>query len=234
MAEIKTLRARQPLAFRDRSYDGRFEVPTFEEQLELVRSANRKRKSPIGIIPEIKHSTYHEKLGLPIEERLLSLLSKYDYTTPESPCVIQSFEVANLKALSQKTRVRLLQLIGGPADIPGDILAAGGKKTYADLVTREGLADIAGYAWAVGPSKANALPVDGDGRLTTAAPWLADARQAGLKLIIHTFRDEPQYLAKDYNGDASKEYERWLGMGVDAVFTDFPDTAYKARERFRQ
>jgi glycerophosphoryl diester phosphodiesterase len=232
LAEIKTLRARQPLPFRDKRFDGKFAVPTFEEQLELVKSANSKRKQPIGIIPEIKHSTYHAKLGLAIEDRLLALLSKYGYTTRESPCVIQSFEVENLKGLSKQTRVRLLQLIGGPKDIPGDVLARGGTTTYAEMVSANGLAEIAKYAWAVGPSKANALPVGADGRLTTVAPWLADAKQAGLKLIVHTFRNEPQYLAKDFGGDPLKEYERWLAIGVDAVFTDFPDTARRAWLQF--
>lgn len=232
LAEIKTLRARQPLGFRDRSFDGKFQVPTFEEQLELVKSANVKRTRPIGIIPEIKHSTYQAKLGLSIEDRLLPLLSKYGYTTPESLCVIQSFETANLKALSKQTGVRLLQLIGEAQDVPGDILASGGTTTYADLVSAEGLAEIARYAWAVGPSKANVLPIGRDGRLITVEPWLADARRAGLKIIVHTFRNEPQYLAKDYGADPMKEYERWFGIGVDAVFTDFPDTAHTARERF--
>lgn len=232
LPEIKTLRARQPLAFRDQSFDGKFAVPTFEEQLELVKSANSKRKQPIGIIPEIKHSTYHAGLGLAIEDRLLTLLSKYGYTTRESPCVIQSFEVDNLQALSKQTRVRLLQLIGGPKDIPADVLARGGRATYADLVTANGLAEVAKYAWAVGPSKANALPAGADDRLTAVAPWLADAKRAGLKLIVHTFRNEPQYLAKDFGGDPLKEYERWFSIGVDVVFTDFPDTALKARDAF--
>jgi glycerophosphoryl diester phosphodiesterase len=228
LSEIKTLRARQPLAFRDKSFDGKFAVPTFEEQLELVKSASSKRKQPIGIIPEIKHSTYHSKLGLPIEDRLLALLSKYGYTTRESPCVIQSFEVENLKGLSKRTKVRLLQLIGPPLEIPGDVLTSGGTTTYAELTSPQGLAEVAKYAWAVGPSKANALPVGADGRLTAVAPWLADAKRAGLKLIVHTFRNEPQYLAKDFDGDPLKEYDRWLAIGVDAVFTDFPDTARSA------
>ncbi len=234
LSEIKSLRARQPLDFRDRSFDGKFEVPTFEEQLELVKAANQNRKQPIGIIPEIKHSTYHAKLGLPIENRLLALLSKYGYTTPESRCVIQSFEVANLKALSQRTGVRLLQLVGGPTEVPGDVQANGGTTTYADLVSPDGLAAVAKYAWAVGPSKANLLPAGNDGRLKAVEPWLADAKRAGLKVIVHTFRNEPRYLAADYGGDPFKEYERWFAIGVDAVFTDFPDTAHKARERSRQ
>jgi glycerophosphoryl diester phosphodiesterase len=146
--------------------------------------------------------------------------------------VIQSFEVDNLKGLSKRTKVRSLQLIGPPLEIPGDVLTSGGTTTYAELTTAQGLAEVAKYAWAVGPSKANALPVGTDGRLTAVVPWLADARRAGLKLIVHTFRNEPQYLAKDFAGDPLKEYARWFEIGVDAVFTDFPDTAQGAWLQF--
>ena len=37
LAEIKTLRAKERLPFRDQSFNGRFAVPTFEEVLELAR-----------------------------------------------------------------------------------------------------------------------------------------------------------------------------------------------------
>jgi glycerophosphoryl diester phosphodiesterase len=229
LAEIKSLRARQPLAFRDRSFDGMFSVPTFEEQLKLVQSANRTRRQPIGVIPEIKHSTYHAGLGLPIEDRLLALLEKYGYTTRESACVIQSFETANLKSLARRTGVRLLQLLGEPDGMPGDILAAGGKTTYADLMSERGLQEVAGYAWGVGPSKELVLPIGEDGRDQAVAPWLAHARQAGLKVVVYTFRNEAKYLAREYGGDPLKEHERWFAIGIDALFTDFPDTACQAR-----
>jgi glycerophosphoryl diester phosphodiesterase len=116
LAEIKSLRARQPLAFRDKSIDGMFSVPTFEEQLKLVQSANRTRRQPIGE----------------------------------------------------------------------------------------------------------------DGRDQAVAPWLAHARQAGLKVVVYTFRNEAKYLAREYCGDPLKEYERWFAIGIDALFTDFPDTACQA------
>jgi glycerophosphoryl diester phosphodiesterase len=37
LAEIKTLRAIQPLADRDQSFNGRFEIPTLEEVIAFVK-----------------------------------------------------------------------------------------------------------------------------------------------------------------------------------------------------
>ena len=98
------------------------------------------------------------------------------------------------RSVSRQSRLRLLQLIGGAKDIPGDIRAAGGKTTYADLVSRDGLAEIAKYAWAVGPSKANVLPIGADGRLQTVAPWLADGPLTGLRVEALHGRMTPERL----------------------------------------
>lgn len=231
LAEIKTLRARQPIASRDQQYNRRFEVPTFEEFLKLVATESKRQGHVIGIVTEIKHSTHHAALGLPIEAPLLKLLDAYGYRDQDSPCIIQSFEVANLKVLSKQTKLRMLQLIGGPRGRPSDIAAAGEKLTYGDMMTPAGLAEVAKYAWAIGPSKDDVLPQDKLRRLQKPTPWLTDAHTAGLKVIVYTLRDEPRFLAADYEQDPAKEYVRWRELGVDGVFTDFPDTAIKALDR---
>ena len=98
---------------RDQSFNKQFPVPTFREILELAKSESARTGRTIGVYPETKHPTYHVAAGLPIEPRLLKILAEYGYTKKNSPVIIQSFEVQNLKDLRQQTGVRLVQLIDG-------------------------------------------------------------------------------------------------------------------------
>ena len=97
--ELRTLRARERLPqLRSTAFDGRYPVPTFDEIVDLVAREATARGRVIGLIPEIKHSSYFIARGLPMEERLLDALAAHPYTRT-APVVIQSFETANLRAL---------------------------------------------------------------------------------------------------------------------------------------
>ena len=54
------------------------------------------------------------------------------------------------------------------------------------------------------------------------------AHAEGLEVHPWTFRDEPQHLAVDYADDPTAEYRQFAALGVDALFSDFPDTAVRA------
>ena len=97
LAELRTLRAKQANPARDQSFNTQFQIPTFREILELARTESARVGRTIGVYPETKHPTYHVEAGLPIEPRLLKMLAEYGYTKKDSPVIIQSFEVANLK-----------------------------------------------------------------------------------------------------------------------------------------
>ena len=133
LAELKTLRAKErlpQLRKANMAYDGQFEVPTFEEILELAKTERAKTGRQIGIYPETKHPTYFASIGLPHEEPLLALLTRYGYTEKSAPVFIQSFEVGNLETLRSKTKLRLIQLMdekGSPADRP--------DMRYAEMAT---------------------------------------------------------------------------------------------------
>ena len=171
LAELKTLRAVQPLSDRDQSYNGKFQIPTFEEVLDLAKAEGAKAGRTVGVYPETKHPTYHAKLGLPLEDRLLAVLAKYGYTTKASPVIVQSFEVSNLKYLRSKTQVRLVQLVDAndvnadgsmdltaPYDKPYDFAVAGDSRTFASLLTPAGLKEIKTYADGIGPWKPYLIP----------------------------------------------------------------------------
>src|SRR5262245_10038225 len=107
LAEIKTLRAKERLPFRSHEYDGRFEIPTFDEVVALAREIGRSRGRALGVYPETKHAAYFRSIGLPLEERLLDVLERHGWNTRVSPVFIQSFE-DNLRQLRPRTSVRLI------------------------------------------------------------------------------------------------------------------------------
>jgi glycerophosphoryl diester phosphodiesterase len=241
LAELKTLRAKERLPTvrqRNTIYDGRYEVPTFQEVIDLVRRLSHQLHRRIGIYPETKHPTYFQSIGLPLEPRLVRALRRNRLNRPGAKVFVQSFETANLKALDRQLRVPLVQLLDTPAKVPADIAAAGGTTTYADLATPAGLRGIAEYADGVGPSKDYIVPRNANGTSGTPTSFVADAHEAGLVVHPYTFRNENQFLpaelrsSDDQNayGDAFAEYEQFFALGVDGVFSDNPDTALAARD----
>ena len=262
LAELRTLYAKQANPVRDQSFNKQFPVPTFREILELAKSESARTGRTIGVYPETKHPTYHVAAGLPIEPRLLKILAEYGYTKKNSPVIIQSFEVQNLKDLRQQTGVRLVQLIDGdgvdaqgkvtlvaPFDKPYDFAVRKDPRTFPDLLTPKGLAEVKTYADGIGPwkpylrSAAQVLGPDGkpkdlngDGKITDADRVLLpptevvkNAHAAGLFVHPFTFRNEAPGLVSDYKGDPREEYKRFYELGVDGLFSDFPDTAVAAR-----
>ncbi|MGH8187732.1 MAG: glycerophosphodiester phosphodiesterase family protein, partial [Steroidobacteraceae bacterium] len=107
LSEIKQLRALQSNPARSKEHDRRYEIPTFEEILELVAQESQRRKRRIGIYPETKHPAFHLALVLPLEERLLEALRRHRLDGADAPVFIQSFESANLQYLRTRTKVKL-------------------------------------------------------------------------------------------------------------------------------
>jgi glycerophosphoryl diester phosphodiesterase len=208
LAEIKTLRARERLAFRSHDYDGRFELATLDEVIALAKQLGRELGRPIGIYPETKHPAYFRGIGLPLEEPLLRALETHGWNTRESPVFIQSFETGNLRALRPKTRVRLIQLAATTAVVAGDRLK-----------------DIATYADGIGPEKRLIVPVKPDGTVGPPTDLVARAHALGLLVHAYTLRSDPQFLPAAYKGNAEDEYRQFRDAGVDGLFTDFPDVA---------
>ena len=64
LAEIKTLRATQRVAFRAQQFNGLYQIPTFSEVIELAKRARREKGRDVGVYPETKHPTYHRRRGL--------------------------------------------------------------------------------------------------------------------------------------------------------------------------
>ncbi|KNZ31606.1 MAG: glycerophosphodiester phosphodiesterase [Methylibium sp. NZG] len=257
LAEIKSLRAKQPAGERPQDFNGKFEIPTFDEVIELAKRKGKAVGRVVGVYPETKHPTYHKALGLPLERKLVNALTRAGWNYREAPVFIQSFEQANLKALNKMTRVKLVQLIdaddvnpdgslafNAPFDRPYDWTVSGNPelqaRTFGYFVTDAGLREVASYADGIGPWKRYIVstgvttpPGTGPGeaarKLAPPTDLIARAHKAGLLVHAYTFRNEQRRLPSDYAGNPVNEYLQFFGLGIDGVFSDFPDTAVAAR-----
>lgn len=234
LAELKTLRVKERLPhLRSTKFDGLFDIPTLVEILELLHHQNLETGRIIGIYPETKHPTYFNSIGLSLEEPLVNILNQYGLSDRNSPVFIQSFETANLKALKQITNVPLVQLLndtGQPYDFIADPQPQNhNSRTYRDLITPQGLREIADYADAIGVNKRLIIPTKVEGHLLPPTSLLDDAHAQGLQVHGWTFRNEEVFLAPDYQGSPNLEYQQFYRLGIDGVFSDFPDTALQVK-----
>lgn len=212
LEELRTLRARERLpGLRPGSaaYDGRYAIPTLGEILVLLDQVEATEGRRIGLIPETKHPGHFAALGHDFSKPLLKVLAAHGRSGPDARVWIQSFEAGNLEALHLLTALPLMQLVG------------------EQKVPPERLTAIARYAKAIGPPKA----------LVLGHPdFVRDAHAAGLEVHVWTFRAENHFLTPTFrrglspaaHGDLAGELREFQALGVDAVFTDFPDIAVQA------
>ncbi|MEV8633868.1 glycerophosphodiester phosphodiesterase [Streptosporangium sp. NPDC051023] len=238
--ELRTLWARERFtALRpgNTAYDGRARIPTLDEVVELAQ------RNGVGVYAETKHPSYFASIGLPLEGPLAESLRRHGWDHACAPVFVQSFETGNLRELRSATRVRLIQLIGA-SGAPYDLVKAGDRRTFGDLVTPEGLEWVARYADGVGVVTSRIVPTDREGRLGAPTSLVQDAHRRGLQVHVATIRDENAHLPAEYRrgdpadpdypraaGDVTGWLERLYGLGVDGVFADDPGVARATRDR---
>ena len=269
LAEIKTLGALITDAERPQQFNGLYKVVTFQEIIDLVKLRSTQLSRNIAVYPETKNPSYHRSLGLPLEDKLISIIKAAGWNSKTSPIFVQSFEPGSLKEMRNKgLNTRLVQLIdaddydlntgkltyAAPFDRPYDWTLSGDTRLFSAMVTPAGLAEIKTYADGIGPWKPYIVPVkgtldalgnvrdlNGDGKVnlndaSTQPPTtlIDDAHKAGLFVHAYTFRNEQRRLAFDYNKDPKAEYLQFYRLGLDGLFSDFPDTALEARKTYLQ
>lgn len=219
LTEVRALRARERLAHRSHAFDGQFLVPTLDEVLALVRSSERAQGRTIGVYPELKHPTYFRARGLPMERPLLDALARHGWRDRTDAAFIQVFEVETLRQLRGLTALRLVFLVNDEGR-PWDFVQAGDPRSYRDLLTPVGLAEVATFADAIGVAKSLVVP-PADGSLGVA-PLVAAAHAAGLAVHVWTLRSDAPFLPAAFGGDAKAEWRYYARLGVDGMFGDHP------------
>lgn len=243
LAELKTLRAKERIPGnrqKNTLYDGRWEVPTFEEVLRWADREGRKRGKPVWLYVETKHPTYFRGLGLGLEEPLAKLLRRYNRHRAQSPLILQSFEPGSVQRLSELVATPRVVLLSGAGSKPWDFVTSGDPRTTDDLVKPAGLKWMASFAQGIGPTLDLIIPKDASGRLTTPTALVRDAHAQGLILHPYTMRNENTFLPADFRrgtdpnayGDAFGAFAAYFATGIDGIFSDNPDTALLAAADF--
>lgn len=239
-AELSSLRAIERLPRirpANTAHDGRYAAPTFADVLALREELSERHRRMVGIIPEIKHPTYLHEAGFEPEAATVELLGRFGLNRPDAPVWLQSFEVGSLVGLRSEHGYRARQLLLAEAGkAPYDLVAAGDPRTYADLFSPVGLAELAPWIDAIGPEKVLVLPRTEEDRLGPATTLVADAHSCGLLVCCWTFRAENHFLPADLRlagedgivrrsgiGRAAEEVLAHLAAGVDGFFVDNTD-----------
>jgi glycerophosphoryl diester phosphodiesterase len=203
LAELKTLRAVQPMKNRSHAYDNLYPVTTFDEDLDLVASRHTLSGAPVCIYPEAKSPAYHAGLGLPdMADAMLSTLKRHNMDKPPSRVFIQCFEPAFVKRIQPMTDLPVIMLVGDKKGLD-EAMAVPGAPFW----------DVLGptYQMLYDPA-------------TGKSTGIVEAAHAkGIKVHPWTFRDD-----QAVNGEPIEDtMKKVLATGVDGFFTDFSNTGYK-------
>lgn len=227
LKEIQTLRIHERVhpGTHDPIYPNRFpetaitsfQIPTFEEEIEMIQGLNKSSGKNIGIYPELKGPAFHKREGKKIEEVVLGVLMKYGYTGRDSNCCVQCFEPDSIKYMREtlKSDLKMVQLVGDNTweESPG--------VDYHHMLTPDGLDDVARYADAIGPWIGHIVCDMGkeqDPRITSLVK-LAHERNLGIHAF--TFRSDSMPMYAHSFDDMLDIF--YIKMGIDGIFTDFPD-----------
>jgi glycerophosphoryl diester phosphodiesterase len=216
LQELKTLRARQAFKGRSKEYDGKYQIPTFQEVIDLAEQESTRLGRQVGLYPETKSPSHYDSLGYDFAGSLLQSLRDNNLNKRSARVFIQSFEPGILRRLDQLTDVRLIQLVVPLRGTDGEMQTG---------IPNVPLDKIAEYADGVGALKY--LLISRQGNPTT---FVEQVKALGLDVHAWTFRDDA-YTSELFES-AELELEFYLELGIDGFFTDFPDTGVRVRSEF--
>lgn len=200
---------------------GPFRLHTLDEELTLIRGLNRSTGREAGIYLELKEPAWHEAQGQDLPATVLAVLGHHGYLEAGEQAYIQCFEPETLERLHRLVpQIPLIQLIGEPAWWPRP------PADFATMRTTAGLGLVSRYAEGVGPWIGHLLAGTDPGGRPRCTDLVDQAHQAGLRVHPYTLRRDllPPGFA---TFDSALEY--LLDLGIDGIFTDFPDLAVRGR-----
>ncbi|WP_010203743.1 glycerophosphodiester phosphodiesterase family protein [Salinibacterium sp. PAMC 21357] len=238
-AELATLRARERLpevrsanvAFNDAE-----PILRLRDLLAIVDEHPEAQRRSLRIVAEIKHASYFESIGLPLDELFAREMS--GWATADN-LIIESFEQSVLHRIRDRGIPGKLVFLLESSGTPSDLVARFGARarSYAEHLTADGLAQLAREVDGISVDKKMLMSKDLAGNLTGTNDLVARAHAAGLLVFCWTLRAENRFLPKNLRsskqpaqfGDWLGEFRTIMDSGLDGVFADQPDLAVSAR-----
>jgi glycerophosphoryl diester phosphodiesterase len=216
LAEIKTLTV-VPTGTGATTYAGftpaspELRVPTLAEVIALAKAQSARVGRTVGIYPEAKQAD-------PVmEDQLLATLQQAGCSSAADKVFVQSFSDATVKSLAAKQRALGLTMpliLLGYAVTQADgtaVMGVHGGRTLS-------LNEVASFAQGVGVSITSA-------KFPLTKAFVDQAHAAGLAVHGWTFAKADAKAAAD-------EYQAFLAMGLDGMFSNYSDLAVAARNQF--
>ena len=196
---------------------GDFRLNTLAEEIDFIQSLNSATDREVGIYPKIKRPNWHRLEGVDIAPQLLSVLADFGYESHDDPVFIQCFDDAELRRLRHDLGcpLKLVQLVG--------------ETNYEELLSPSGLTMLAETVDAVGPNILHFFSAGEPGDTLQVNNLAELAHAAGLAVHPYTFRADdlpPGFAAFE---DLIRCFV--VDIGVDGLFTDFPDRVLSPGER---
>ncbi len=196
---------------------GRFRIATLDAELEMIRGLWASTGSRPGIYPEIKEPAWHRAEGVDLTVLLLETLEAHGFSRRDDPAYLQCFDADELRRVRQELgcELKLVQLLGDAQ-----------RGRLPDVTTAEGLQEVAAWADGIGPALDMLYTLaDIDGQPVSTG-LVRRARDAGLVVHPYTFRADA--LPRGFG--SFEELVGWFTetLGVDGLFTDFPDRVRRA------
>ena len=212
-----------------------FRISTLEEELELIQGMNHSTGRVVGIYTEIKAPWFHHQEGKDLSRAALDVFKQYGYARREDPLYLQSFDPHELQRLRTELLpalgmdLKLVQLIAETRWQVTMVIEDGRAVPYDyDWMKRpEAMAQIAAYADGIGPwFNMLVRPESTPGKIEVTG-MVEAAHAAGLVVHPYTFRSDPGQVPP-YAADFEDLLDIFFfKVGVDGVFTDFPDRAVR-------
>jgi len=229
LAEIRQLRVNEGVSMRTGErqliYPQRFpldmsafRINTLAEEIEMVQGLNHSTGKDVGIYPEVKSPAFHRAEGKDVSRALLEMLKSYGYVSKQDKVFVQTFEFEELKIIHDELQpalgieLNLVQLMGA-------------DEYYEWMLSAQGMTELARYADGIGPEKGMIIPQDSSAASPSITNLVEFAHAAGLQVHPYTFRADPGQVPGYASDFASMLRLFYFDVGVDGVFTDFPDLA---------